>query len=405
MALAIITIMLKRLKDPALFPLFLVLYELSTYLSNDAYLPALPTISQHLAISHDTAQLSLSVFFLGNALMQLIMGPIADRLGRRPVMLIGGGVFVSATFVLAMATSAPVLLIGRFFEGCAIAPMVVTGYATIHALLDQKKAIKTIAWMNSISVLAPAFGPLFGAVILLFFSWRMIFIILGVWSALCLYGIVLGMPETLKEKLSFSPKRIAKDYIQVVTNWQFLQPTLCIGLIFAIMLAWITDGPFLVLERFHQSPVVFGLMQIIIFGTLIIGTKCVPFLLEKLSLRQMINLSISIVTSACVLALVLTYVTPDKLYDVVIPLSLIAFSSGISFPVFNRLAVESKQGTLAIKMSLFSSFIAMSGFIGSLLITLFHQGGATDFAHIISGLGLSTIVLYFPWRQTNDKSA
>ncbi len=387
----------------AYFPLFLVLYELVCYLSNDAYLPALPIISDNLSIHKDIAQLSLTVFFFGNALMQLIMGPIADRFGRRKVMLVGGGLFIISSFILGFAQTPSTLLIGRFFQGCSIAPMVVTGYATIHAIFEQKEAINTLAWMSSISVLAPAVGPLLGAIILLHFSWRYIFFILGFLGLIFLYAIAISMPETLKEQQPLNLSKIAKDYAHILGNWTFLQPTLCICLIFAIMIAWITEGPFLVLEVFHLTPMTFGYTQIIIFSALIIGTRCVPLLLERYSLTKMIFLCLTIITSACLLNVLLSYMAPDRLVDIVLPLALIAFSSGISFPVFNRLAIESRGGSVAIKMSLFASFIALSGFLGSLLITFFNEGSIVDFSHIILILGLLTLPLYIPWGNASDK--
>src|SRR5579883_2704724 len=73
-----------------IFPLLLVLYEISTYLSNDMYLPALPQMMADLGLSAKEAQLTLTTWFLGEASMPLIMGIISDRLGRRPVLLMGG---------------------------------------------------------------------------------------------------------------------------------------------------------------------------------------------------------------------------------------------------------------------------------------------------------------------------
>ncbi|MFN7097907.1 MAG: MFS transporter, partial [Gammaproteobacteria bacterium] len=142
-----------------IFPILLALYEVVTYLSNDMYLPALPQLANDLHTTNALAQLSLTTWFLGAASMQLILGPISDRYGRKPVLLIGGIFFVIATLICAMTPDMTTMLIARFFQGCAVCSVTVAGYATIHELYDQKAAMKALALMGSITVLAPAFGP------------------------------------------------------------------------------------------------------------------------------------------------------------------------------------------------------------------------------------------------------
>jgi len=77
-----------------LFPIVMVFYEISNYLANDAYLPAMPRIANQLHTTNHLVQLTLTAFFLGNATMQLILGPISDRYGRRMLLLSGGVVFI-----------------------------------------------------------------------------------------------------------------------------------------------------------------------------------------------------------------------------------------------------------------------------------------------------------------------
>ena len=155
-------------KATLVFPLLLALYEIATYLSNDAYLPALPHIARDLNTSHHLIQLTLTTWFMGSASMQLFLGPVCDRIGRRPVLLFGGIVFITSTVGCALTQDVYLLLILRFIQGSTITSMVVAGYATIHDLFNREQAIHTLAVMNSITVLAPSFGPLFGAIILHF---------------------------------------------------------------------------------------------------------------------------------------------------------------------------------------------------------------------------------------------
>jgi MFS family permease len=108
--------------------------------------------------------------------------------------------FVIATLVCASTSDIYILLIARFFQGSAVCSVIVAGYAAIHELYDQKEAMKALAIMGSITILAPAFGPLFGSVMLKLFDWRGIFGFLAVLAVIALTMLYKWMPETLRLK-------------------------------------------------------------------------------------------------------------------------------------------------------------------------------------------------------------
>ena len=107
-------------RNITIFPILLALYEICTYLSNDAYLPALPNITRDLVTSNHLVQLTLTTWFMGSASTQLFLGPLADRVGRRPVLLSGGFIFIVATLACAIANNIYELLILRFIQGATI---------------------------------------------------------------------------------------------------------------------------------------------------------------------------------------------------------------------------------------------------------------------------------------------
>src|ERR1700722_8603518 len=94
----------KLKKSLVLFPFILVFYEIIHYLANDMYLPALPILAKELKISTHVAQMTITTWFLGAASMHLILGPLSDRIGRRPVLLSGGILFIVSTFYCAMTS-------------------------------------------------------------------------------------------------------------------------------------------------------------------------------------------------------------------------------------------------------------------------------------------------------------
>ncbi|MBS0359380.1 MAG: multidrug effflux MFS transporter [Proteobacteria bacterium] len=366
-----------------LFPIILVIYEISNYLANDAYLPAMPEIANQLQTTNHLVQLTLTAFFLGNATMQLILGPISDRYGRRSLLLIGGAIFILTTIICAFSNNIYTLLITRFFQGSAVTSLIVAGYATIHAMYDQVRAIKTLAWMNSITVLAPALGPLFGALILLIGSWHWIFIILAIWASASWIALFRLMPETCETQIAIEPKKIINQYWLVLSNWQFIKPMMSLSILFAAMIAWIAAGPFLVMDSFHYSALVFGLMQALVFGAFIFGTHRVSKFIERMPIEKITRISVSLAVAAGILSVMLSLLTRDNLFNVVFPMMIFAFGAGIGFPVFNRLAIEGSNESMGIKMALFASFMGMSGLLGSVVIGSFYTGTVLGFSSIL----------------------
>jgi len=376
------------------FPLFLVMYEISNYLANDAYLPAMPEMADQLNTTNHLVQLTLTAFFLGNATMQLILGPISDRYGRRVVLLGGGLVFITTTLICAFSTNIYGLLIARYFQGSAVTSMIVAGYATVHAMYDHVRAIKTLAWMNSITILAPAVGPIFGAMILLMGDWRWIFMLLAIWASVALLILYRVMPETCETTSQISLKKMMDQYWRLLTNWQFVKPTLASGLLFAAMIAWIAAGPFLVVDSFHHSALTFGWIQALIFGSFMLGTRVVSKMIHTVSIEKITKISIGSAFLGGLLSLVCSVVFPNHLIDIVLPMMILALGSGIGFPVFNRMAVEGSEESMGVKVALFSSFMGVSGLLGSIMISSFYDGSVLGFSSVI--FGFMTILLLLP---------
>ncbi len=159
-----------------LFPLFLIVYEFCTNMSNDMYLPALALIASDLGTKINLVQLTITAWLAGNTAVQLIIGPLSDRYGRRPILFGGGFLFLLSTLGCALAPSLALLIFFRFLQGIGVCTMMVSGYASIHDLYNDKKAIHILVWMGTAAVLAPAIGPVLGGVLLLVTDWRVIFL-------------------------------------------------------------------------------------------------------------------------------------------------------------------------------------------------------------------------------------
>ena len=360
----------KRNKKWILFPLLLVSYEIILYLSNDAYLPALPKIANQFHVTNGLAQLTLTLWFLGSASMQLILGPLSEKYGRKKIILSGGLVFLLVTFACAYTNNIHLLILCRFLQGATVISMVVPGYAAIHESFEQEKAIHILALMSSCTILAPSFGPLLGSVLLQFMNWQGIFILLGCLALIPLIGLAFKMPETatqIGEPLGL--KTIFRQYANILTNRQFMMYSLAGQCMFAAMIAWITAGPFLVINTFKYSELGFGLSQLCIFGSFIVGTKMLKALMAKYKPHFIARVGFVLTLCGSLYLCIAGYFYPGIYTNLVIGMMIIAFGTGILYPVTQRLSVESSQEPMGAKMAISSLLTGCASVLGSFVMS------------------------------------
>ncbi|WP_339049638.1 MFS transporter [Rickettsiella endosymbiont of Xylota segnis] len=359
-------------KMPWLFPIALILYELPLYFATNMILPALPQISHTFAIKANIAKLTVAIWFLGASCLQVILGPLADHLGRRKILIMGGAFFILATLLCAITNSIEIFLLARFIQGCVVSSILVAGYATIHELMNNEQVLKTLAWMGSITVLSPAIGPLVGSFLLTWLHWRGLFFLLAAIACISIFLLFISMPETV---IKMTGKRISwikiiKDYKSVLSNKRFLAYTLPFCILFAAMMLWDTLSPFYLIHWLGLSIILFGCLQAISYAGFIIGTNLIRCFISKLD--QVIREGLRMSTVFAILTALCFVLIPKQFKIVIFFLSLFMLSTGLIFYTLHRKAIESSNASTGIKVAVFSSAMNLFGFLGSLLANTIH---------------------------------
>jgi DHA1 family bicyclomycin/chloramphenicol resistance-like MFS transporter len=169
-----------------------------TALGIDAMLPALPAIGDALRVEvENDRQLVIVMFLFGFGVAQLVHGPLADRYGRRPVLVFALAAYVLANLVAAFSSSFVLLLAARFAAGLAIAASRVVTVALVRDCYSGRAMARVMSLAFMVFMAAPVLAPSFGQLILFFGSWRLIFVMIAVISAAILAWFVWRMPETL----------------------------------------------------------------------------------------------------------------------------------------------------------------------------------------------------------------
>jgi DHA1 family bicyclomycin/chloramphenicol resistance-like MFS transporter len=229
-------------------------------LSIDMYLPALPVIAGQFGVPAGSAQMTLSTYILGFALGQLLYGPMADSIGRKPVILGGTLIFAAAAVACALAQSIDQLITMRFFHGLAAAAASVVINALMRDIYPREEFSRMMSFVMLVTTIAPLLAPMIGGAVLVWFSWHMIFWILAVAGLLVSVMIAFFIRETLppERRQPFHLRTTVGNFASLFRHKRVLSYMLASGFSFAGMFSFLSAGPFVYIEINHVSPQDFG---------------------------------------------------------------------------------------------------------------------------------------------------
>lgn len=234
----------------------------------DSYLPAIPVMATDLNIETSMVAVTVSIYVLGLAVGQLFGGPLSDRFGRRPIMVVGLLIFSIGSLLLASAESMEMLWAWRVIQSIGGGIAVVGVPATIRDNAEGKEAARLFSLVALIMMLAPSIAPTVGTVILKTLSWHWIFIMLSVVAVIVALGAAVVMP---KEEKASKPKA-AGGYISVIKEHRALGYLFAQAFGYAVLMTFITNAPFAYIEHFGVTVELFsGLFIANVIGIVIVN--------------------------------------------------------------------------------------------------------------------------------------
>ncbi|WP_407443831.1 multidrug effflux MFS transporter [Rhodococcus sp. (in: high G+C Gram-positive bacteria)] len=221
-------------------------------LAIDMYLPAFPEMAEEFDTSASAIQLTLTTFLLGMAIGQLVFGPLSDRFGRRPLLLVGTLACAAFSAASALAPTIELLAGARFVQGFAGAAGIVLGRAVIADRAEGVAAAKLFSLLVVINAVAPIIAPLVGGVIVTNAGWRAVYWVLAGLSVLMFVAVLLLVPEThpVERRTQGGASAMLRDAREVLRNRRYVGYTLAYAFAFGVMFAYISASPF-VLQNVH----------------------------------------------------------------------------------------------------------------------------------------------------------
>lgn len=233
-----------------------------TALSIDLGMPAQPTLARTFDVDNETAGLTLSLFLIGFAIAQLLVGYLSDAWGRRRVLLAGLVVFAIAGVACALSPTIEVLLVCRVVQGIGASTAPVVARAMVRDTQPAAQAARLLSTMLASLAVAPMIAPSIGSVLLTVLGWRAIFAGLAVAGVVLLVISHLTLVETLppERRLVASPLGLFRGFRTFLTTPGTRLPMLIGCTSFAGQFAYIADSPYVLMEGYGVSRTVYGVL-------------------------------------------------------------------------------------------------------------------------------------------------
>ncbi len=388
-----------RINSHALgFTLFLAALSALPPLSIDMALPSLGFVEADLHADQARAAATIGIFLAGFSTAPLLVGPLADRFGRRPVMLFGLALFTICAAGCALSPSIAALLTFRLIQGVGAGTVGVLPRAIIRDLFEGREARLAIAAVSLVFSVAPLIAPTFGAAILSVGSWRTIYLALtGV--GVVLIAVCIGYFEEthgLQKRRSLRPATIVAGYKRALANPLCTGFSLFNGLVFAGLFAYVNVSPLLFMQGYGVSKAGFAGLFAITASGVIVGSSINNWLLRRHARpKSMLDASLTTLTLAA-LALLAVGLTGagSALIDAAIVMVYIS-SFGLVYPNAAHEAVQPLPEIAGVASAVLLATQMLFGALGGALgAALYRDASPLSIGLVMSVASLTAAGLY-----------
>jgi MFS transporter, DHA1 family, multidrug resistance protein len=287
---------------PDTFALTALLAFLTSFgpLSVDLYLPSMPAIAAALAAPPAHVQLTISLYLVGFAIGQVVHGPISDRIGRKPVIVLSFVLYCAATLICLVSTSIAVLIAGRFLQALGVSGSIVAVRAVVRDMYEGVRAGRQLSSMGVLMGFAPIIAPLTGGILQTAFGWRAGFVFLVAAGALAGYLAWRFLPETHHARTNPSLAGLLSNYRRVATHPVFLANLVVGAVAYGGLFAWIAGSPFVLQFVFGFSPLAYAIAYAASCLGFVAGSTLATRLVMRLGLDRTAGLGAASCTIAAV---------------------------------------------------------------------------------------------------------
>ncbi len=310
-------------------------------LTIDTYLPGLPAIGTELGATESQVQGTLTGILLGMGLGQLVIGPLADAVGRRAPLIGGLVLHILASLACAWAPTVELLTAARVLQGLGNAAVAVVAMATVRDLFAGSAAATLLSRLMLVMGIAPILAPTVGGLVLGYTSWRGVFLLVALGGLVLVTVASFLLRETLpaERRRPFVPGAVLRTYGSLLRDRTFVGLVLISGLMFATLFSYIGGSSFVLQDLYGLSVGQFGLAFGLNSVGFLVGSQVNPVVLRRFAPRQIVQVGVSIAAVAALVMLSSASTGIGGLALILAPLWFLLFACGLTLPNTPALAL------------------------------------------------------------------
>lgn len=375
--------------------------------SIDMYLPGFPAIANdlHTTVAHIT--LSITSFFIGISLGQLLYGPMLDKFGRKKPLYIGLAIYLFASIACAHAATADILIGLRFLQALGACAGMVAARALVRDLFPVKENAKVFSLLVLVLAISPIIAPTLGGYMTAAFGWQSIFYILASLSFVTLVLVYFKLPvgRAPQPSISLMPRPIISSFREVAQHPQFFTYAFAGGIASSGLYAYIAGSPFVFMELYGVSEKQYGWIFAVIALGLIIASQVNTFLLKKYTSEQIIRVTLFCQCLAGMALVMGTWFHLLGLYSTIFLIWIFLSTQGFAFPNSSALCLAPFSRNAGTASALMGAVQLGFGAIATALVSLLNNDTAMPMAAVMCTCAVLSFIILIVGRRTINKQA
>jgi len=380
---------------PLIIPILLVFASSVSIFSTDLYTPSLPHLPAFFGSDASTVQLTMSLNLAAFAVAQLAHGPLADRFGRRVAILWGMILFAGASVGCAMSQTVEGLILFRILQGVTISAEAVVVMVVIRDLWEEEDASKVMAAYGMSIAMAPAVGPVIGGYVHVALGWQANFWILAVLAVFSAVALARYLPETgTPDRNALKMRRLFDDFSALLRNRAYMGYVIVASLVMGGLFAFITEGPFILIERHGVPTQNYGYYQAVIVAAYFCGSLFANRSVGKIGIERVLRLGLLFQLLGGLGFLAVVWFGVETPITITAAVSFFVFALGLVFstaPIRALSIAKAGRGSAAALLGAFEMGVAA---LGALAVAALHDGTAAPAAYVLSGCAVLGIAVY-----------
>lgn len=369
--------------------------------SIDMYLPGFPDIAKdlHTTIAHIT--LSITSFFIGISIGQMIYGPLLDKYGRKKPLYIGLAVYLVASLACAYAPTADALIGIRFLQALGSCAGMVASRALVRDIFPVNENAKIFSLLMLVLAISPIIAPTLGGYMTAIFGWQSIFYILAGIAGITLILVYFKLPQGRppEPSLSLSPRPIINGFWEVAKVPQFYTYAFAGAIASSGLYAYIAGSPFVFMDLYHVSEKQYGWIFAFVAMGLIGASQANTILLRKYSSEQIIKVTLFCQCLAGMSLVLGTWFHFLELFSTIFLIWVFLSTQGFAFPNSSALCLAPFSKNAGTASALMGAIQLGFGAVSTALVSVLNDGTPMPMAAVMCVCAVSSFIVLLIGRR------